>query len=130
ITSNTLFLAATGGFHAAARLLTGRRPFIGSVIVAVAVWPIVIAVLDPAFGLRILICSTLVAIYSLAMAFEFARGAGRAERYRLMAAALSVAHGLFYLVRAFLGPTLGFADATTEAVVSAWGAVIALEGVL
>jgi diguanylate cyclase (GGDEF)-like protein len=87
-------------------------------------------ILDPAFRTRVVICPMLVAGYSMAAAFEFARGAGMAERYRFMAAGLCGAHGLFYLVRAIWGPTLGFAIASTEAVVSAWGAVIALEIVL
>jgi diguanylate cyclase (GGDEF)-like protein len=93
-------------------------------------WPILNGVLSLSFDARVLISSTIIAIYSLAAAYEFARGAAKEERYRLIAAALCTAHSLFYLVRAIFGPTLGFANASAETVVSVWGAVIALEVVL
>src|SRR5690606_5908661 len=49
ISSNTLFLAAYGCCHGAARSLAGRVPVIWSAAVAAAAWPFVTSIFGPAF---------------------------------------------------------------------------------
>lgn len=130
IVVNTLFLTAYGCCHLAGRCLAGRDPKYWSVAIAFAAWPVLIAVFSPSFETRVLISSMLICGYSAALAIEFAHGATKEGRNRIIAAALCGAHAFFYLIRALVGPTLGLVDASSDTFVSAWGAVIALEGVL
>ncbi|MFS0848876.1 GGDEF domain-containing protein [Novosphingobium panipatense] len=130
ILANTLFLTAYACCHAGARALGGRRPVRRSVAGGLMVWPLLILTFDPGFDDRVSICSLLVSAYSAATAYEFARGARREERSRIIAAGLCGAHALFYLVRSVLGPALGLGLLRTEATIGHWAAAVALEIVL
>lgn len=129
IASNALFLSAYGCTYAAARSLVGREPVLWSLALAVGVWPITNLAFDLSFELRVVLFSLLVCVFCALTAFEFARDRG-GERHRNIAAILCAGHALFYLVRAVAGPTMGFADTSSQTALSLWGAIIALEIVL
>lgn len=129
IVCNSLFLSAYGCTYAAARSLVGRAPILWSLALAVGVWPVTNFAFDLSFELRVVLFSLLVCVFSTLIAFEFVRGRA-GERHRNIAAILCTGHALFYLVRAVAGPTMGFANASSQTALSLWGAIIALEIVL
>lgn len=128
--ANLTFLLAYGACYTGARLVAGRRVILPLAFLGAGLWALSAWVIELPSAPRMPLASILVAAYSIATAGEFLKGARRFEKGRRLAGWLIAGHGLFYLVRALVGPTFGMTRGWSESAISLWGAIFAAETII
>lgn len=128
--SNLMFLMGYGLCYAGARGVAGKPPLHSITVAGGVVWVIAAWVLDIAPVARMPLVSGIVGLYSLASAAEFRYRAQPEEFARRAAAGLCATHGIFYMMRALLGPNFGLGEQWSENALSIWGGVTSFEAIL